>query len=66
MDLNRDAAVTELEVLRYRRAFEGTDFLSKFDLNQNGKVTRKEFGGSLAAFNRADRNGDGVISKRDR
>ena len=66
MDLNRDAAVTEEELLRYKRAFEGHDFLSKFDLNGDHKVTRKEFAGSRAAFDRADRNGDGVISARDR
>ena len=30
-----------------------------------GRVSREEFAGSRAAFDRADRNGDGVISKRD-
>jgi Ca2+-binding EF-hand superfamily protein len=66
IDRNRDAAVTEEELLRYKRAFEGDDFLQKFDLNGDGRVTPAEFGGSRAAFDRADRNRDGVISARDR
>ncbi len=66
MDANRDAAVTELEVLRYKRAFEGRNFLEKFDLDGNGRVNREEFNGTKAAFDRADRNGDGVISRNDR
>lgn len=66
LDRNRDAAVTPDEVLRYKRSFEGDGFLDKFDLNGDGKVTREEFGGTPAAFRRADRNGDGFITARDR
>ncbi|MCA8958310.1 MAG: EF-hand domain-containing protein, partial [Planctomycetes bacterium] len=66
IDLNRDAAVTELELLRFKKSFEGSSFLDRFDLNGDGKVTREEFAGTRAAFDRADRNGDGVISARDR
>ena len=53
------------EILRYKRAFEGTDFLSRFDLNGDKIVTPEEFAGSRAAFDRADRNGDGAITRRD-
>lgn len=65
MDTNRDAAVTPNEVLRYKKSFEGTNFLERFDLNGDNRVTREEFAGTRAAFDRADRNGDGVISRRD-
>jgi Ca2+-binding EF-hand superfamily protein len=66
IDQNRDAAVTPDEVERYRRAVEGLDFLERFDLNDDRRVTLEEFGGSAEAFRRADRNGDGVVSRRDR
>lgn len=66
MDINRDAAVTPDEVVRFKKSFEGKNFIEKFDLNGDNRVTRQEFAGTRAAFDRADRNGDGVISKRDR
>lgn len=66
IDVNRDAHVTRLEVERYKRSVEGRDFIEKHDLNGDGRVTLEEFGGSPDAFRRADRNGDGYISSRDR
>ena len=66
IDHNRDSAVTPDEIERYRRSVEGVDFLERFDLNDDGRVTLPEFGGSPEAFRRADRNGDGVVSRRDR
>jgi EF hand len=66
MDINRDAAVTPDEVLRYKKSFEGGHFMEKFDLNGDNRVSRTEFAGTRAAFDRADRNGDGFISNRDR
>lgn len=66
MDVNRDAHVTRLEVERYKRSVEGETFIEKHDLNGDGRVTLEEFGGSPDAFRRADRNGDGYISSRDR
>jgi len=66
IDANRDAAVTEDEVERYRRSVEGDDFISRFDLNDDGRVTLAEFGGPPSAFRRADSNGDGVVTRRDR
>lgn len=66
MDWNRDAAVSRDEVQRYRRMVTGDDFVARFDLNGDGKVTLDEFGGPPAAFARADRNGDGVVTRADR
>jgi Ca2+-binding EF-hand superfamily protein len=66
MDVNRDAHVTKQEVERYKRSVEGENFIEKHDLNGDGRVSLEEFGGSPDAFRRADRNGDGYISSRDR
>lgn len=66
MDINRDAAVTADEVLRYKKSFEGSNFIERFDLNGDHRVSRDEFAGTRSAFHRADRNGDGFISNRDR
>lgn len=65
-DQNRDAAVTEVEVERYARSVEGTTFIERFDLNDDGRVTLEEFGGPPGAFRRADTDGDGFVTKRDR
>jgi len=66
IDVNRDAHVTKSEVERYKRSIEGDTFIEKHDLNGDGRVSLQEFGGSPDAFRRADRNGDGYISSRDR
>jgi len=66
IDVNRDAHVTRDEVERYKRSVEGEGFIEKHDLNGDGRVSLAEFGGSPDAFRRADRNGDGYISPRDR
>lgn len=66
MDLDRDAAVTREEVERYRKRVTGKNFVERFDLDDDGKVTLAEFAGPPAAFRRADRNGDGVVTKSDR
>ncbi len=66
VDQNRDAMVTKDEVARYERSVEGTTFVERFDLDGDGRVTLEEFGGARAAFARADRNGDGVVTRADR
>ena len=66
IDSDRDAALTAAEVERYVRSVEGSSFLERFDLDDDGRVTLAEFGGPLGAFRRCDRNGDGVISNADR
>lgn len=65
IDADRDGFVTPLEWERWRRAVEGDGFVSRFDLNGDGRVTPEEFGGAAAAFRRADRNGDGVVDRAD-
>lgn len=66
MDRNRDSAVDRTEVARYVKSVTGKDFLERFDLDEDGKVTAEEFGGSADAFRRADRNGDGIVNRADR
>jgi Ca2+-binding EF-hand superfamily protein len=41
------------------------EFIDRYDLNHDGKVTREEFPGSDAVFARLDRNKDGVVDDRD-
>lgn len=65
VDLDRDGYVTKPEVERFKLGFEGTDFVSRFDLNGDGKVTPAEFGGASEVFRRLDRNGDGVVSRNE-
>ncbi|MEO0478739.1 MAG: hypothetical protein AAF196_04605 [Planctomycetota bacterium] len=66
IDQDRDASITREEIERYARSVEKTGFLDRFDLNDDGRVTFEEFGGPRGAFRRADTNGDGVVTKRDR
>ncbi|MEC7582954.1 MAG: hypothetical protein VYE77_01440 [Planctomycetota bacterium] len=66
MDLDRDAAVSKEEVARYRKRVTGDNFVERFDLDDDGKVTLEEFAGPPSVFRRADRNGDGVVTKSDR
>ncbi|MEY4673332.1 MAG: hypothetical protein RL148_1116 [Planctomycetota bacterium] len=66
IDRNRDSAVDRTEVARYVKSVTGKDFLERFDLDEDGKVTLVEFDGSPDAFRRADRNGDGVVNRADR
>jgi len=66
IDRNRDSAVDRTEVARYVKSVTGKDFLERFDLDDDGKVTAEEFDGSPDAFRRADRNGDGIVNRADR
>ncbi len=66
IDLDRDAAVSRDEVARYEKRVKGDDFLERFDLDGNGRVTPEEFAGPPAAFRRMDKNGDGAITRADR
>lgn len=66
IDSDRDAAVSRDEVLRYRKRVLGNDFVERFDLDGDGKVTLDEFAGPTGAFRRADRSGDGSVTRQDR
>jgi hypothetical protein len=65
LDADRDGYVTKDEIARAKRALEGEGFVSRFDLNGDGRVSLAEFGGAVEVFRRADRNGDGAVSKQD-
>jgi Ca2+-binding EF-hand superfamily protein len=66
IDADRDAAISRQELLRYEKRVRGQDFVERFDLDGDGKVSLAEFGGPTGAFRRADRNGDGAVSRGDR
>lgn len=66
IDADRDAAISRDELLRYEKRVRGQDFVERFDLDGDGKVSLAEFGGPTGAFRRADRNGDGAVSRGDR
>ena len=66
IDADRDAAVSRDEVLRYKKRVLGQDFVERFDLDGDGKVTLAEFAGPTGAFRRADRSGDGSVTRQDR
>jgi Ca2+-binding EF-hand superfamily protein len=66
VDRDRDAVVTKPELERYVRSVEGNDFVSRFDLDGDGRVTLDEFGGPIEAFRRADGNGDGYVTRGER
>ncbi|MEK7469041.1 MAG: hypothetical protein AAB074_16830 [Planctomycetota bacterium] len=40
-------------------------FMTRYDLNGDGKVTRDEFDGPDGAFGRCDANGDGMVTRAD-
>ena len=39
--------------------------ISRFDANQDGKVSREEFQGPVRAFERMDANGDGLVTREE-
>lgn len=51
---------------RQRRGGGGmADRMLRHDANKDGKVTKAEFRGPVQAFSRFDKNGDGVIDKKE-
>ena len=69
IDTAGDGTLSSTEIrdaMDKRRHEEGYDFLERFDLNTDGKVTRDEFTGPAAEFERRDRNRDGVIDATDK
>ena len=68
IDADGDDTLSETEIKdamdkRQREAAYG--LFERLDLDWDGKITREEFTGSAAAFERLDRNNDGVIDKAD-
>ena len=67
VDFNGDGAITLAEAkkaIRNRRLLRAE--LKRLDLNQDGRISRNEWRGDLAAFDHFDRNNDGVWTKLDR
>jgi hypothetical protein len=46
-----------------RTGKSGWNFLSRFDSDRDGKVSREEFKGRAQVFQNLDSNGDGFVSK---
>jgi len=68
IDADGDGTLSETEIkdaMDKRQREAGYGFFERFDLDSDGKITREEFTGSAAAFERLDRNNDGVIDKAD-
>jgi len=64
--LDRDEMSTALRrKQRYQFETIPPSFLDRYDLNRDGKVSRREFPGSAPVFSRMDSNGDGFISRSD-
>jgi len=65
-----DAALSKEELEAYFRRvrdlrLKANGFLTRYDMNGDGKVTRDEFDGPDAAWDRCDTNGDGLITRAD-
>jgi Ca2+-binding EF-hand superfamily protein len=66
IDRNRDALLSREEVEIFLREVNNSEFVKKYDANGDGRVMRAEFPGTDEVFQRADRNGDGVVGNNDR
>jgi Ca2+-binding EF-hand superfamily protein len=62
--LAKDEIERYIERVRELRA-KANSFMTRYDFNGDGKVTRDEFDGSDGAFARCDTNGDGLITRND-
>jgi hypothetical protein len=73
LDTNKDRFVSAEELavalvkdMRAQHdAKPGASFIERYDLDKDGKVSRAEFPGSDAVFERLDANHDGVIDQKD-
>lgn len=69
MDADGDGFLSKEEIeeaLDKRLRESNVGFFERFDLNGDGKVTREEFTGPAAVFEKKDRNNDGVIDANDK
>ncbi|MHC4670747.1 MAG: EF-hand domain-containing protein, partial [Planctomycetota bacterium] len=68
IDGNGDGVLSKVEIedaMDKKLREEAYGFFERFDLDGDGKITREEFTGPAAAFERMDKNHDGVIDKAD-
>ena len=68
IDADGNGALSTAEVeqsLDKARSERSYDFIERFDLNRDGKVTRAEFTGPARIFEAKDKNFDGVIDQSD-
>jgi Ca2+-binding EF-hand superfamily protein len=63
-DLDKDEIERYIGRVRELRQ-KANSFMTRYDFNGDGKVTRDEFDGSEAAFKRCDENGDGLVTRAD-
>jgi Ca2+-binding EF-hand superfamily protein len=68
IDSDNDGVLSKAEIedaMDKKDREAGYGFLERFDLNGDGMVTREEFTGPAVAFERADKNHDGVVDAKD-
>lgn len=68
--MKEDPTVSRDEIERYLTRvrdlrMKANSFMTRYDLNGDGKVTRDEYDGPDGAFARCDANGDGLITRAD-
>ncbi len=63
VDGNGDGALSQVEFLEGDADDDRMDPFDDLDASNNGRVERGEWHGSTAAFNRLDRNKDGILSR---
>lgn len=64
LDRNNDGIINREEAAAGRQQM-GKRQLNKMDTDQNRQITRSEWSGDPEAFNKFDKNNDGIISGRE-
>jgi Ca2+-binding EF-hand superfamily protein len=68
IDADQNGVLSDAEIkdsMDRIRNEEAYGVFERYDLNEDGKITREEFTGPAAEFERLDRNRDGVLDKSD-
>jgi Ca2+-binding EF-hand superfamily protein len=71
LDEDKDGFISSAEFDRYGRGLQQAlalcnDFVTRHDMDGDGKVSRREFHGTDSVFLRMDRNHDGFVTSADR